>query len=170
MNSTFPNRWSFSYLKFTKYVTNIIVEPKYKFGQQEQVTVRNHNRSTSKEPQVTVRNHNTLQVLNVHHRQKLVHNRKQVRKTNRMCHQINRRQDKQAHKKIPATFAYTGWMGWAMVLGSFQCRGVLLHLHIVGQGPAVLAASAGRVGYFFFNLIFNLSSISNVLSFGRRLE
>ena len=45
MNSSFPNRWSFSYLKFTKYVTNIIAEPKYKYGQQEQVTVRNHNRS-----------------------------------------------------------------------------------------------------------------------------
>ena len=52
-----------------------------------------------------------------------------------------------------------------MVLGSFQCRGVLLLLHIVGQGPAVLAAGAGRVGY-----IFHLSSISNVLSFGRRLN
>ena len=38
MNSTFPNRRSFSYLKFTKYVTNIIAEPKYKYGQQEQVT------------------------------------------------------------------------------------------------------------------------------------
>ena len=46
MNSSFRNRWSFSYLKFTKYVTNIIAEPKYKYGQQEQVTVRNHNRST----------------------------------------------------------------------------------------------------------------------------
>ena len=45
MNSSFPNRWSFSYLKFTTYVTNIIAEPKYKYGQQEQVTVRNHNRS-----------------------------------------------------------------------------------------------------------------------------
>ena len=32
MNSSFPNRWSFSYLKFTKYVTNIIAEPKYKYG------------------------------------------------------------------------------------------------------------------------------------------
>ena len=49
MNSTFPNRWSFSYLKFTKYVTNIIAEPKYKYGQQEQVIVRNHNRSTTLE-------------------------------------------------------------------------------------------------------------------------
>ena len=37
------NRWSFSYLKFTKYVTNMIAEPKYKYGQQEQVIVRNHN-------------------------------------------------------------------------------------------------------------------------------
>ena len=59
----------------------------------------------------------------------------------------------------------TGWLGWAMVLGSFQCWGVLLLLHIVGQWPAVLAASAGRVGY-----IFHLSSLSNVLSFGRRLN
>ena len=42
MNSSFPNRWSFSYLKFTKYVTYIIAEPKYKYGQQEQVTVRKH--------------------------------------------------------------------------------------------------------------------------------
>ena len=61
-----------------------------------------------------------------------------------------------------------GWLGWAMVLGSFQCRGVLLLLHIVGQGPAVLAEGAGRVGYSFY--IFHLSSISNVLSFGRRLN
>ena len=41
MNSSFPNRWSFSYPKYTKYVTIIIAEPKYKYGQQEQVTVRN---------------------------------------------------------------------------------------------------------------------------------
>ena len=52
MNSSFPNRWSFSYLKFTKYVTNIIAEPKYKYGQQEQVTVRNHKRSTALERSV----------------------------------------------------------------------------------------------------------------------
>ena len=62
-----------------------------------------------------------------------------------------------------------GWLGWAMVLGSFRCRGVLLLLHIVGQGPAVLAADAGRVGYIHFFFIFHLSSISKVLSFGRRL-
>ena len=50
----------------------------------------------------------------------------------------------------------SGWLGRAMVLGSFQCRGVLLLWHMVGQGPAVLAAGAGQVGCF---LIF-LSSLS----------
>ena len=54
-----------------------------------------------------------------------------------------------------------------MVLGNFQCRGVLLLVHIVGQGPAVLAAGAGRVGYMFYIFhIFHISSLSNVLSFG----
>ena len=43
-----------------------------------------------------------------------------------------------------------GWLGRAMVLGSFQCRGVLPLWHMVGQGPAVLAAGAGRVGCFLF--------------------
>ena len=38
--------------KFTKYVSNIIAEPKYKYGQQEQVTVRTHNRSTALERSV----------------------------------------------------------------------------------------------------------------------
>ena len=52
------------------------------------------------------------------------------------------------------------------VLGSY--RGVLLLLHIVGQEPAVLAAGAGRMGYIFY--IFHLSSLSNVLSFWRRLN
>ena len=55
-----------------------------------------------------------------------------------------------------------------MVLGSCQCQGILLLLHIVGQGPAVLAAGAGQMGYIFY--IFHLLSISNVLSFGRRLN
>ena len=48
-----------------------------------------------------------------------------------------------------------------MVLGSFQCRGILLLLHLVGQGPAVLAAGAGwgggvQGGYIFlyFSSIF----------------
>ena len=50
----------------------------------------------------------------------------------------------------------------------FLCRGVLLLLHIVGQGPAVLAVGAERGAYIFY--IFHLSSLSNVLSFGRRLN
>ena len=45
-----------------------------------------------------------------------------------------------------------------MVLGSLQCRGDLLLLHIIGQGgPAVLEAGVGRVGYiclFFIYLPF----------------
>ena len=54
-----------------------------------------------------------------------------------------------------------GWLGRSMVLGSFQCRGVLLLWHIVGQGPAVLVAGAGWVGCFlcvcvcfFFHLVY----------------
>ena len=47
-----------------------------------------------------------------------------------------------------------GWLGRAMVLGSFQCRGVLLLWHIVGQGPAVLAAGAGLVGRFSSHLTY----------------
>ena len=43
-----------------------------------------------------------------------------------------------------------GWLGWAMVLGSFQCRGALLLLHIVGQGPAVLAVKRNGWAIFFF--------------------
>ena len=52
MNRSFPDRWSFSYLNLTKYITHIIGEPKYKCGQQEQVTVRNHNSSTALERSV----------------------------------------------------------------------------------------------------------------------
>ena len=36
-------------IQLPKYATHIIGEPKYKCGQQEQVTVRNHNRSTALE-------------------------------------------------------------------------------------------------------------------------
>ena len=36
-------------IQLPKYVTHLIGEPKYKYGQQEQVTVRNHNRSTALE-------------------------------------------------------------------------------------------------------------------------
>ena len=48
------------------------------------------------------------------------------------------------------TLFSAGWLGCAMLLGSFHCRGILLLLHIVGQGPAVLAAGAGWVGYSFY--------------------
>ena len=43
----------------------------------------------------------------------------------------------------------SGWLGRTMVLGSFQCQAVLLLRHMVGQGPAVLAAGAEWVGCFF---------------------
>ena len=36
-------------IQLPKYVTHITGEPKYKYGQQEQVTVRNHKRSTALE-------------------------------------------------------------------------------------------------------------------------
>ena len=56
-------------------------------------------------------------------------------------------------------------------LGSFQCRGVLLLWHMVGQRPAALAAGAGRVGCFFIFFITSiLSSFSNASSLGRRLD
>ena len=53
----------------------------------------------------------------------------------------------------------SGWLGQAMVLGSFQCRGVLLLRHMVRHGPAVLAAGAGWVGYVFY-LFFIKSRLS----------
>ena len=58
---------------------------------------------------------------------------------------------------------FSGWMGWAMMLGSFPCRGVLLLLLIVGQGPAVLAAGAGRVGYIFFIFFIYLQFLMSCL-------
>ena len=35
-----------------------------------------------------------------------------------------------------------------------QCRGILLLLHIVEQGPAVLGAGAGWVGYIYIYIFF----------------
>ena len=62
-------------------------------------------------------------------------------------------------------YLQSGWLlGRAMVLGSFQCRGVLLLLHMVGQEPAVLAAGAGWVGYVFFCFVFLISSILSSFS------
>ena len=56
---------------------------------------------------------------------------------------------------VTNTQYFCGWLGWAMVLASFQWRGVLLLWHMVGQGPAVLAAGVGCVGCFlFFHLVY----------------
>ena len=58
------------------------------------------------------------------------------------------------------TFISIGWLGRAMVVGSFQCQGVLLLWHMVGQGPTMLAA--GRNGWAFFVCFFFLSRLSYV--------
>ena len=58
---------------------------------------------------------------------------------------------------------FRGWLGRAMVLGSFQCRCDLLLWHIVEQGPSVLAAGAGWVGCCFSVCFFHL--ISTDISF-----
>ena len=50
-----------------------------------------------------------------------------------------------------------------MVLGSFQCRGVLLLWHMVGQGPALLASYAGRGAVFFSFFPFRLSDLSVIM-------
>ena len=60
----------------------------------------------------------------------------------------------------------TCYVNWAILTGdpvdvkTLLVGGVLLFLHIVGQGPVVLAAGVVRVGYIFY--IFHLSSLSNV--------
>ena len=66
----------------------------------------------------------------------------------------------------------SGWLGRAMVLGSFQCRGVLILWHMVGQGLAMLAAGAGRMGCYLFIISSRPSYLpfSNALSVGRRLD
>ena len=45
-----------------------------------------------------------------------------------------------------------------MVLGNFQCRGVLLIWIIVEQGPTALAVGAGRglFGHFFLSSILSV--------------
>ena len=65
----------------------------------------------------------------------------------------------------------SGWLGRAMVLGSFQCRGVLLLWHMVGQGPTACnrCGTGGLFFFFFFNSSI-LSSFSNASSVGRQLD
>ena len=60
------------------------------------------------------------------------------------------------------------WLGRAMVLGSFQCRGILLLWHMVGHGPAVLAAGAGRVGCFLAHLSRRLTRWAYSIAMVRR--
>ena len=89
----------------------------------------------------------------------------------------NRLQSGTFVSNIASTYCiYGGWLGRAMMLGSFQCRGVLLLLHMLGQGSALLEPGAGLVVYLFiFNLVYFLissilSSFSNASSVGRRLD
>ena len=58
------------------------------------------------------------------------------------------------HEGCRNTNIFCRWLGRAMVLGSFQCRGVLLLWNMVGQGPAVLAAGAGQVLLFLVVVFF----------------
>ena len=56
------------------------------------------------------------------------------------------------HSNYYYYFFFSGWLGWAMVLGSFQCQDALLLLHIVGQGHAVLAQVRDGWAIFFIFL------------------
>ena len=71
---------------------------------------------------------------------------------------------------VVRTYVQNEWLGWAMVLGSFQCQGVLLLWYRVGKGPAVLAAGAGWWAILFFFISSILSSFSNASYVGRRLD
>ena len=57
--------------------------------------------------------------------------------------------------RILSSFSNASSVGrWLDILKYWWSRpGVLLLLHIVGQGPAVLAAGAGRVAIFFIFFI-----------------
>ena len=72
--------------------------------------------------------------------------------------------------KCTTLVAHYVWLRRAMVLGSFQCRGVLLLWHMVGQGPAVLAAAAGRVGFFSFFCFFFFFFLFFFFFFSSRLS
>ena len=47
-----------------------------------------------------------------------------------------------------------------MVLGNFQCRGVLLLWIGVGQGPTAFAVGAGGVVWTYFSLVCHFSFLS----------
>ena len=64
-------------------------------------------------------------------------------------------------------------LGRAMVLGSFQCRGVRLLWHMVGQGACCACSRCGTGRAVLYLYFFNspiLSSFSNASSVGRRLD
>ena len=55
---------------------------------------------------------------------------------------------------LPLLLLPRGWLGRAMMLGSFQCRGVLLLWHMVGQG--LLCLQQERDAWAVFDNYFNL--------------
>ena len=58
------------------------------------------------------------------------------------------------------SFSLGGGCSQAMALVNFQCRGFLLTLIIVGQGPTVLTVCAGQVVWTFFSYLSFLFSHS----------
>ena len=63
------------------------------------------------------------------------------------------------------------WLGRAMVLGSFQCRGVLLLWHMVGHGMLCLQQVRDGWAVFVYSFISSiLSSFSSASSVGRWLD
>ena len=50
-----------------------------------------------------------------------------------------------------------------MVLGNFQCRGILLLRKLVGQGPTALVVGACGVVWIFFSLVYPFSLLSPAL-------
>ena len=64
-------------------------------------------------------------------------------------------------------------LGRAMVLDSFQYRGVRLFWHMVGQGACCACSRCGTGGAVLYLYVFNspiLSSFSNASSVGRQLD
>ena len=76
---------------FSKVVQALSAKPETKTA----YTQYNVQNSKITESYCRKKGRNQIHVLNLHHRKKPEHNHKQVRKTNKICHQINRRKDKQ---------------------------------------------------------------------------
>ena len=80
---------------FAKVVQSLSAKPETKTAS-TQYNVEDSKITESSKVIVAKKNRN--QVLNLLHRQQPVHNRKPVRKIERIYHQINRHQDNQTHK------------------------------------------------------------------------